>query len=430
MEIEGVNVCGFIKGEFGLGEGVRSTIRALETQRVNVALNNLEIESPHRQKDKSFTNITEKNPFPVNIVQINGDYIRNVEENFSSDYFKNRYNIAYWVWESPEIPQHWQSKLFLFNEIWTPSSFCSEAFAPVSPVPVLTIPHPINVPDSTITRKELKLLSDKFIFLFIFDFASNCERKNPRAAIKAFKQAFGTDERVLLFLKSTNAEIAEGEFNKLKAEAGNASNIKIVNGFWDRQYLTGLMRNCDCYVSPHRAEGFGLTVAEAMFCGKPVIATDYSATSEFMNVNNSFPVRYTLKVMEKDFYQYKKGGKWAEPDISHIADLMRQMFESPEQAKQIGDNAAEYIKSHFGLEIIGQKMRKRLEFIGFLTDNFNDITQTLDKLSPSVKTQVALRNQIELSANLENRIKLMEESKFWKIRNQWFKLKDLLKGRK
>ena len=48
------------------------------------------------------------------------------------------------------------------------------------------------------------------------------------------------------------------------------------------------------YVSLHRAEGFGLTLAQAMSLGKPVVATGYSANTEFMSEENGYLVPYRL----------------------------------------------------------------------------------------------------------------------------------------
>ena len=58
--------------------------------------------------------------------------------------------------------------------------------------------------------------------------------------------------------------------------------------------LSSLIALCDCYVSLHRAEAFGLPIAQAMWLGKPVIATAYSGNLDYMTPENSYLVRSRL----------------------------------------------------------------------------------------------------------------------------------------
>lgn len=424
----GVNICGFINGEFGLGEGARSTIRSLEAARIPVAINNINTFVTHRQNDRSYSSFTEENPFPINIIQINCDVLpeleRRIDRKFlSRKYLSNKYNIGYWAWELADFPANWETMIYDFNEIWTPSNYCVEAFSSISPVPVLRMPHAIQLPKQIKTRRELNLPVHKFIFLFVFDFASVFERKNPAAVIEAFNEAFGEDDKVMLVLKSTNGEICADELKKLKKFVGNSANIKIINGFWDKADVRSLIANCDCYVSLHRAEGFGLTMAEAMFYGKPTIATAYSANTDFMNVNNSFLVRYELKTLDEDFGHYKKGNVWAEPDIRHAARLMRRVFENPEKAREIGAKAAADVKMNLSPEKIGEKMKRRLEHIAFLSDDFREAAKTNLNLPQTTHLKIEARKYLERKQELEKQITEMEASRFWKIRNQWFKVK-------
>jgi hypothetical protein len=98
-KIKGVNVCGFIDGEFGLGEAVRSTIRALESQSIPTAVNNLNAELIHRRNDESIAVTGNENPFPINIIQVNGNWLPEFKTQFRDEYLRGRYNFAYWAWE-------------------------------------------------------------------------------------------------------------------------------------------------------------------------------------------------------------------------------------------------------------------------------------------------------------------------------------------
>jgi glycosyltransferase involved in cell wall biosynthesis len=263
------------------------------------------------------------------------------------------------------FPKEWLSAFDIFDEIWVGSSYGAEAISALSPIPVIKINPSLSLPQPSTSREELELPKDKFIFLFIFDFTSIFERKNPLATIEAFKKAFNSNnnEDVLLIIKFKNAEHFPTQRDKLLSAIGSEPSIKVIDSFLTKDALYGLIYSCDCYVSLHRSEGFGLTMAEAMFYGKPVIATGYSSNLEFMNVGNSFLVKYNLIKLTEDFGPYKKGNIWADPDVDHAAQLMRYVFENYEQALQVARRGAYEVKSLLSPRSMGNKIKNRLEFI-------------------------------------------------------------------
>jgi glycosyltransferase involved in cell wall biosynthesis len=160
-----------------------------------------------------------------------------------------------------------------------------------------------------LSRSRLGLPENAFLFAFAFDFVSTFERKNPIAVVEAFKKAFGDQSHVHLFIKSINGWMFKNEMKRLSDVIGGSANVTFVDRVWERTEMNGLIENCDCYLTLHRSEGFGFTMAEAMSYGKPVIATDYSANTEFMDANNSLPVRYRLVELERDIGPYKAGSQ-------------------------------------------------------------------------------------------------------------------------
>jgi predicted O-linked N-acetylglucosamine transferase (SPINDLY family)/glycosyltransferase involved in cell wall biosynthesis len=380
----GINIAGYINGEFGVGEGVRANIKAIEAAGIPFAINNF-TRSPHRKQDTTYQNFSQDNPYPVNLIQVNADEVSTFLKYTGSSYLANRYNIGFWAWEIPEFPQKWQPVFDNFHEIWTYSNYCAEAISIVSPIPVIKIMPSIDLPQSYLNIKSLGLPENKFIFLFVFDFSSRIERKNPLAAIQAFKQAFGEDDSVLLILKSANSEKNVKDLALLKSALANSTNIKHLDGYLSKDEINGLLYNCDCYLSLHRCEGFGLTMAEAMFYGKPVIATGYSSNTEFMNVGNSFLVKYKLVPIEADCGPYKKGNMWAQPDTEHAAYLMRHVFNNYQEAQEIGAIAAKDIKTLLSPKVAGSKIKKRLEYIAEITDNFQSLSRGMFEKSSAVK---------------------------------------------
>jgi glycosyltransferase involved in cell wall biosynthesis len=221
-------------------------------------------------------------------------------------------------------------------------------------------------PPSNVTRDALGLPEDKFLFLFTFDMLSFIERKNPWGAIEAYRRAFGPDfNETSLIIKVTNLDQFPQHREPLRQAVASVKGI-LMDGYLERAELDGLFNLCDAYVSLHRSEGFGMTIAEAMHLGKPVIATDYSGNADYMNVNNSYPVGYELVELEQDHGPYKKGGVWADPDLDHAAAQMRRAFENQDEARFKGRRAAADIERWYGSEAMARKIMGRFEVIATL----------------------------------------------------------------
>src|SRR5690606_711478 len=139
---------------------------------------------------------------------------------------------------------------------------------------------------------------DKFSFLFVFNYHSSIERKNPFFLMESFSKAFDTNEHVELIIKTVGAEKFKKQERRLNQFISDKKNIKILNADMNKNSVNHLINDCDCYVSMHHSEGFGLTLAEAMCFGKPTVATNYSGNTEFMNDNNSFLVDYALEFIK------------------------------------------------------------------------------------------------------------------------------------
>src|SRR5205085_74667 len=215
---------------------------------------------------------------------------------------------------------------------WVPSNFTLDSISRASPVPVVRMPHAIGeLPTTDQTRAAFDLPANRFVFLFIFDFHSYLERKNPIGLIQAFKKAFTKRDRAVLLLKSSRGDTAEGELSSLR-EAARGASVRILDRVLTRPELNTLMNLSDCYVSLHRSEGFGLTMAEAMSLGKPVIATAYSGNLEFMTPWNSELVPYELVAVPPRCDPYPVGAHWAEPDVDAAAAAMRRVAGDPSHA--------------------------------------------------------------------------------------------------
>jgi glycosyltransferase involved in cell wall biosynthesis len=246
-----------------------------------------------------------------------------------------------------------------------PSGFVQDAVAKRSPLPVLRMPHAINFAASPgASRAWFTLPEDKFLFLMMYDFSSYQERKNPQAALDAFFQAFAKqNSRVALVIKTQNAHFHDVDVAAIRDRVMAFKDVIWINETLTRQQTYDLQFVCDAFVSLHHSEGFGLGPAEAMFLGKPVIATNWSGSTEFMHPQNSLPVNYTLVKIDKDVGVYKAGQTWANPDVEHAASLMRQIVDDSRLRSRISAEARRTMREEYSPGIIGQKIRARLEYI-------------------------------------------------------------------
>ncbi|OWK45271.1 glycosyltransferase family 4 protein [Fimbriiglobus ruber] len=274
------------------------------------------------------------------------------------------YRIAAWSWELEQFPAEYAAKAALANEVWTPSEFCATAVRKVvTDRPVLAMmPGLATPPAAPAAREAFGLQPGRFLFLFLFDMGSAPERKNFPGLIRAFRKAFRPDEPVDLVLKVSRGEAIPAEYDALRRAAA-AAGVTVVNRVMTRAESFALMAACDCYVSLHRAEGFGLTVAEAMLLGKPVVATNYSATTEFLTAGTGLPVDYRLVPVGSNHPPYAADAVWAEPDEDHAAAHMRWVVDHPVEARALGAAAKRHAEVVLSPEAAGRRMADRLRTI-------------------------------------------------------------------
>ncbi len=359
----GINLAGYFESEKGVGEAARATVRALEAVSVPYVMNNVH-DAGAVNVDSISGGFSDENPYNINLVHINADQLPTFGVRKGREYFAQRFNVGYWFWELASFPSDYYGSFECFDELWTASKFTQAALAHASPIPVVRIPPALN-PAPMMVDKEtgcdrFGLPCDRFLFLVMFDFHSSIERKNPVAAVEAFKQAFGKAEDVMLVVKSSHLSNDKAPLRSILESAQNQNNIRVIDGVFSRWEIDHLLVACDCFVSLHRSEGFGLPIAEAMKFRKPVLATAYSGNMDFTTPTNSFLVRYGLVELDRDYGPYRLGSVWAEPDVSHAADLMRYVYEKREEAAKIGAKAEQDIMRLFSPPVIGQQIRERL----------------------------------------------------------------------
>jgi glycosyltransferase involved in cell wall biosynthesis len=360
----GVNLIGNFGSETGVGEAVRSSLRALKAASIPYAINNI-VDPNAANLDTHIQAFDQDNRHSVNLIHLNFDVVPAFAKDKGYMYFPGRYNIGCWFWELAEFPEAWYPSFDFFNELWASSNFIQDCLSRVSPIPVikmfLALAPEVSIP-SGLNRSYFRIPDDKFVFLFIFDFDSAIERKNPLGLIEAFKRAFGTNDEALLCVKSAHGNHDAEGFASVRAAADGQRNIMFTDAVYSREEIDALIKSCDCYVSLHRSEGFGLPIAEAMKAAKPVIVTGYSGNMDFTTPENSFLVNYRLVRIEREG-PYPKGYVWADPDLDQAAEQMRSVYKNRDAAAVRGRRARETVLELFDPDVVGTRMKERLKRI-------------------------------------------------------------------
>jgi glycosyltransferase involved in cell wall biosynthesis len=361
----GLNLVGYFRADLGIGESVRCAAKAADAAGLPSALVDLRLPCKNPQTDDTFSaRLQPTNPHPVNVVHVDAPGMRDLDHHHGDDFRRGKYTIGYWAWELPDFPDAWVQYADYCDEIWAPSRFAAEAIAEKVAVPVLAMPHAISFArPAGDFRAKFGLPADRFLFLFLYDLNSYSERKNPAAVLESFRRSGLAGRGASLVIKVHNAAANPADFARLQAAAAELPGTVLINATLSRSDLYALESACDCFVSLHRSEGFGLAVAESMYLGKPVIATDWSATAEFVDQTNGCPVRATLVTLDRNHGPYAKGQIWAEPDVDHAAEWMRRLAGDPALAARLGSAARHTIETRFSPAVIGARYKRRLQAI-------------------------------------------------------------------
>ena len=362
--LTGLNVLGYLCAESGVGEAGRSTIRACRASGIDISAIDIRTNNVSRMEEMPDVVVQSRPQFPINLFHVNADQTPCVFDSIPGDFHEKRYNIGFWFWELEDLPDNALKAFSRLDEVWVASSFCQKAVSRQAMIPVSLIPLCVEIPDAEPGPAPIDLPEDSFIVYSCMDMLSVPERKNPIGVLKTFERFHrAAGEKVHLVLKLTNFEKCERKLREVIQEYCNRLPVTLVDEYLHRRDLNNLMRVSDCYLSLHRSEGFGLPIAEAMSMGIPVVATGWSANMDFMNQWNSFPVAYKMIEIKEDQGPYHKGKLWADIDLDDAVRCLLKVFRDPGEAAIRAERALKDISSKHSPEVIGNRIRERLQVI-------------------------------------------------------------------
>lgn len=357
--VDGVNILGHFNYPSGLQVACRNMLEAY--RRAGIPTSVRDVPSSYAYDEVGRDHLLGMHPHPITLTTMAPEPLH--EECYGRAGLAMRegtYRIGYWYWELEEAPAAWRSHESWLHEIWAPTRFIGEALRKVMTVPVKVMLPGIPMPEPVAAdRARFGLPADKVLFLFVFDMCSLFDRKNPLAVIDAFRTAFSKRDKAALAIKVSRGSHDPDNFRKLK-DACDSEGIHLIDAVLPFSDIRCLMASCDAYVSLHRSEGFGLTIAEAMAMGKPAIASGYSGNVDFMTPENSLPVKCERTKIVKTVYPYTAGSTWCEPDTADAARLMRRLYDDPAAARELGERGKRDIQQTLSLEAAGKRMAARL----------------------------------------------------------------------
>ena len=364
----GINVFGPFGATSGLGTAARNLLAALLTTGIPLQLHPFDVTGGKAR----ITPGERARPaeFRTNLILANADQIARLTALYPEGFFDDTYNIAVWAWELAAFRSDWHGSFAPLDEVWTNSEFELQSIGASSPVPVHKIRLPVEVtnPPAAQGRDMFGIPHDRLVFLVAFDVGSTAARKNPRLVVDAFREAFAPDASVFLVIKFHATAVDPAITRQLTQALRGAENVLVIAERLCEPDMSLLRAACDCFVSAHRSEGFGLNIAEFLALGKPVIATGYSGNLEFFDESVGYPIDYRLIEIETEVGPYKPHAIWADPDRGSLVAQFRRVHENQAEAWARGQAGALRMRENFSPTRIGQDIRQRLHAIGLAAD--------------------------------------------------------------
>lgn len=304
----------------------------------------------------------------INIFHLNGDEIEGAQQRLSSRVRRDSYNIIYPTWELPKYPACWARSIDgYFDEVWACSEFVRDSITSSVSVPVRHMPLAVQPRlRSLLSRRYFGIPETSYVFLFFFDFTSYIERKNPFASLSAFERLLRQrpNADVHFVVKLNNSKTRPADLQRFMDFVQSfQSRVTIIDRTLTNNEVKNLHLCCDTFVSLHRSEGFGLCCAEAMFFGRPVIATAYSGNLDLMTSDTAILIDYRLVRVPVDAYPHSDDQVWADPDIEQAVRAMIKLVDDSAFGLEIGRRASSWLRTCFNNRAVGLRYEARLQQI-------------------------------------------------------------------
>lgn len=328
-------VSGLINGTKGVSRAARLTIEGLKAANLPVVAHDLD--SLFAAGNGSAAHLPVSASGGVWLMHVNAPEAIAALSRIAPADWLGRYRIGYWAYELPKVPQQWVKAADAFHEIWTPSQFVAGALLNSGVERLIRVmPHPVMLGPPPFAHDPRK---DDFVVLAMGDLRSSATRKNLIGAINIYKRAFPDQDSSRQLILKVQSNDAHPEFLRAAlAAASGRGDIIFRTGSLNDTEIGQLIAAASVVLSPHRAEGFGLTLAEAFLSGVPALATGWSGNMDFMASTPELLIQHTLTPVRDAAGIYRAAGlEWAEPDIRDAADKLKALSQSRELRRALAE---------------------------------------------------------------------------------------------
>jgi glycosyltransferase involved in cell wall biosynthesis len=305
----------------------------------------------------------------INLIHLNFDMLTRWQsldaEPLESIVTPNRWNVAIVYWELASLQPEWADVVHRFDEIWCASSFMAESVRAASARPVRVVRPAVELQSSPRKRgrRDFGLPDNRFIFCYVADAGGAIGRKNPGALVGAYLEEFAPQDGACCLVKIRNCDQKHACIREIRSTAERRADVVLMDRSLTDDEMTDLYALIDCYVSPHRSEGLGLTILEAMHAKKPVIATSYGGPTDFVNLETALPVDYRLVEVGDNNYPYQRHYIWADPLPDSLRAAMRWAFANPQSGKALGLRGYAKVQDMFSRDRTAREMRDEIHRI-------------------------------------------------------------------
>lgn len=238
--------------------------------------------------------------------------------------------------------------------------------------PIVVIPESFfHDLEKEVTEQPFEF-STKKNFLTIGMFTADdpsCDRKNLANTVKWFCQEFDGRNDVGLIVKASKGRetsIDRELVRKTLSQVIKTANCKrppavyMLHGTMERDHMNALYKHPSLVglISATRGEGFGLPMLEAAVAGLPVVCTNWSSITEFLNGKSFLGVDYDLVQLPEprvDGKIFVKGAKWAEPRESNFKRKLRKLDENFDEYKEAAIELSRNLKNNYSQKAIESK---------------------------------------------------------------------------
>lgn len=353
---EPIIIVGMLRQASGLGDAARKSHDALKAAGISVYGVDVTRHLMHEENyfDFSFEDGRHLRGAGTAILHVSGPVVPRVMALLGKRFLRRKRVMAHWFWELPVLPDNWRQALPFLHDICVSTRFVAEAVRPIAAGrPVHLISYPL---EPKAIRQSRHDQPRPFTVLVAFNFASNFARKNPCAAIRAFRTAFHDDPNTRLIVKYLNEAAWPEGVGLMRVATGDAANIVMNGEVLDEAGINALYEQTDVVLSLHRAEGLGLTIAEAMLRGLPVVATNWSGNTDFFNAESGFPIGFELVSIDDPQKNYAQVGiqwnsptdaVWADANIDEAAAALQMLYADPKLREKLGARGAKEAGNYF-----------------------------------------------------------------------------------